>query len=162
VTGARAAEADEDSPFTVWPKTAASEVDAYSIRACSAKHAAEKRARADWTNEGQASWPVTYCVRDGESGTIWEIDVAIASQPTFVAYEAREIEMPAATHILWGGHALCGDLRLRCVPRDWPAGHRFMSLKAIADGETAPPDRCAGCWEKAPTLVDELRQIGRW
>ena len=155
------ARVDEDIPFTVWPKTA-SEANARAIRAWSAKHAAEKRAREDWTNESQASWPVAYCVRDGVNGTIWEIDVAIASQPTFVAYEAREIELSAATHVLWGGHALCGDLRLRCVPRDWPVGHRFVSLKDVADGESAPLDRCETCWTKAPSLVDELRQIGKW
>ena len=151
---------DEDIPFTVWPKTAP-EVDARAIRAWSAKHAAEKRAREDWTNEGQADWPITYCVRDGVNGTIWEIDVAIATQPTFVAYEAREIELPAATHVLWGGHTLCKDLRLRCVPRDWPVGHRWISLKDVADGAQAPPDPCEACWAKAPSLVDELRQIGK-
>src|SRR5271169_714448 len=96
---------EEEVPFAVWPK-AASDADAKNIRALSAKQAAERQAREDW-KAGQADWPITYCVRDGMSGVIWAIDVTIATQPTFVAYDAREIEMPAGMHILWGGHALC-------------------------------------------------------
>ncbi len=150
---------DEDIPFAIWPKTA-SDVDAKTIHALSAKQAAERQAGEDWKG-GQADWPITYCVRDGVSGAIWAIDVTIATQPTFVAYDAREIEMPASTHILWGGHALCEDLRLRCVPRDWPAGQRWISLKDVADGGDLPPDPCATCWAKAPDLVENLRQIGK-
>ena len=150
---------DKDVPFWVWPRDA---TDAYA-RSCrrlalSPKQAAEIRAHEDWIN-GQASWPITYCVRDCVNGTIWEIDVAIERQPTFVAYEARVIEMPAATHVLWGGRTLCGDLRLG-VPGRWPDGHRWISLKAVADGVEAPPDRCETCWEKAPGRVDELRKEG--
>lgn len=153
------ARADEDIPFTVWPKSA-SDADARSIRAWSAKHAAEKRAREDWI-DGQANWPITYCVRDGVNGTLWAVDIAIATQPSFVAYEAREIEMPAATHVLWGGSVLCEDLRLRRVPNDWPDGQRWISLRDAAVGAETPLNRCAACWAKALGLVEGLKQIGR-
>lgn len=151
---------DDKVPFWVWPKDAS---DAYARAtrrlALSPEQAAEMRAHEDWIN-GQTSWPITYCVRDGVNGTIWEIDVTIERQPTFVAREARVIELPAATHVLWGGHALCGDLRLRGVPGSWPAGHRWISLKDAADGVEAPSDRCEVCWGKSPARVDELRQFG--
>jgi len=71
-----------------------------------------------------------------------------------------EVPMPPATHVLWGGHVLCEDKRLRGVPRDWPSGQRWISLKDVADGTDAPPDRCEACWTKAPELVAGLRQIG--
>jgi len=68
--------------------------------------------------------------------------------------------MPPATHVLWGGLVLCEDLRLRGVPGDWPVGQRWISLKDVADGVAAPPDRCEACWVKVPTRIEELRQIG--
>ncbi len=151
---------DDTIPFRVWRKTEA-EAAAQSFHALSAKEAAEKRARQDWT-AGEASWPVAYCVQDGVNGTIWAIDVAIATQPTFVAIDKREIEMPPAMHVMWGARVLCEDLRLHGVPRDWPAGQRWISLRDVADGAVVPPEeQCAACWTKAPGLVDGLRQIGK-
>jgi len=154
----------DEGSFTVWRKED-SDAEARVVRAWSAKHAAEKQAREDWLG-GLAPWPISYCVRDGASGTIWVVDVALVTQPTFVALDAREVEMPAATHVLWGGRALCEDLRLRTVPGDWPAGQRWISLKDVADvaelqARHALPDRCAACWVKAPTLVEGLRQVGK-
>jgi hypothetical protein len=150
---------DETIPFQAWRKDR-SEADALPFHALSAKEAAEKRARQDWI-AGEACWPVTYCVQDGENGTIWAIDVTIATQPTFVALGVKEIEMPPATHVLWGGHVLCEDLRLRDVPRNWSAGQRWISLKDVANGVVAPDDRCAVCWEKVPAFVDKLREISK-
>lgn len=147
-------------PFTVWLKDA-SEAEAREIRAWSAKQAAEKRAREDWIG-GEVDWPITYCVRDGVNGTIWVVEVTIASQPTFVALDAQKMEMPAATHILWGARVLCEDLRLRDVPRDWPAGQRWISLKDVSDGAAEAADRCARCWSKAPSFIAGLRQIGSY
>jgi hypothetical protein len=156
---------DASVPFSVWRKEGA-DADARAYSALSAKQAAEKHAREDWI-AGEARWPITYCVRDGVNGTLWAIDVAIATQPTFVAIEAREIEMPASTHVLWGGRVLCEDLRLSSVPGDWPAGHRWISLKDIADGSEADfqerfalPDRCASCWAKVPGLVEGIGKEG--
>lgn len=153
------AKEDTAIPFTIWPKDA-SEADAREIHAWTAKHAAEKRAKEDWIREAQSDWPITYCVRDGVNGTIWIVDVAIASQPTFVAIDAQEMEMPEGTHVLWGGRVLCEDLRLRDVPRDWPAGQCWISLKDVADGAEAPANRCERCWAKAPSFIAGLRQIG--
>ena len=149
---------DLEVPFAVWRKDG-SEADAQSYRAPTAKLAAERRARQDWI-AGEASWPVAYCARDGVTGNLWVVDVTIATQPSFVAVDARMVPMPPATHALWGGHVLCEDLRLRGVPRDWPDGQRWISLKDVADGTEAPPDRCETCWTKAPGLVEGLRQIG--
>jgi hypothetical protein len=151
---------DEDIAFTIWPKTG-SAADEHVLRALSAKQAAEKRARVDWT-DGKAGWPITYCVRDGVNGTVWEVDVTIATQPSFVAYSTRVVDLPVATHVLWRGVTLCGDLRLRGVPGNWPAGHRWISLKDVAAGEKPPSDRCEACWTKAPGFIEELRQIGAW
>jgi hypothetical protein len=152
---------DDLVPFAVWPKDG-SDTDARPHRAWSAEDAARQRAREDW-DAGQVEttdWPITYCVRDGVTGTIWVIDVALAMQPSFVAIDAREIAMPPAAHVLWGGRVLCEDLRLRGVPRDWPNDQRWISLRDVADGVETPPDRCAACWAKVPGLVEGLRQIG--
>jgi hypothetical protein len=146
------------STFAVWPK-ARSDSNARTIRAPTAKQAAEQRAREDWL-AGATTWPTTYCARDGLTGNVWVVDVTIAMEPSFIAFDARVVPMPPATHVLWGGRALCEDKRLRGVPRDWPVGHRWISLKDVADGVAAPPDRCAACWTKAPGLVEGLRQIG--
>ena len=145
--------------FTVWPE-AGSDADARTIPAPTAKQAAEKRAREDWL-AGATTWPISYCARDGLTGNVWVVDVTIAMEPSFVTIDAREIPMSPATHVLWGGRVLCEDLRLRRVPRDWPDGQRWISLKDVADGTEAPPDRCGACWTKAPGLVDGLLQIGK-
>jgi hypothetical protein len=153
---------DEGIPFTVWPKTGAT-VDGHVFRALSAKQAAERKARADWV-DNKGSWPITYRVRDGMNGNVWEVDVAIAPSPSFIAYSARVVDLPAATHVLWHGVTLCGDLRLRGVPGNWPAGHRWISLKEVAEGTTAPPDRCEACWTRTwtPGFIEELKQLGGW
>jgi hypothetical protein len=106
------------------------------------------------------TWPVSYCARDSLTGNVWMIDVTIAMEPAFVTLDAREIPISPAVHVLWGGRVLCEDLRLRRVPRDWPDGHRWLSLKDVADGAEPPPDRCESCWTKVPRLVEELWQIG--
>jgi hypothetical protein len=147
-----------DVPFAVWPKDG-SDADARIFHAPGAKQAAEQHARENWL-AGATSWPIAYCVRDCVRGTIWVVDVVLATRPSFIAIDAREVPMSPATHVLWGGGALCQDLRLRHVPRNWPDGHRWISLKDVADGAEAPSDRCEVCWTKAPGLVDGLRQIG--
>lgn len=147
-----------DFPFSIWRRDQ-SDADARPIKAWSGQEAAQKRAKEDWL-AGHTDWPVSYCVRDSVSGKIWAIDVALATQPSFVALDAREIEMRPAVHVLWDGRALCEDLRLRGVPRDWPDGQQWISLKEIADGSGKPPDACASCWAKAPELIAGLRQIG--
>lgn len=149
---------DLDVSFGVW-RNDGTEADARPYRASSPQRAAEQHAREDWL-AGATSWPIAYCTRDGITGAIWAVEVTIAMRPSFITVEAHEVSMPAATHVLWGGHALCADLRLRGVPRDWPAGQRWISLKDVADGIEAPPDRCETCWAKAPGLVDGIRQIG--
>jgi hypothetical protein len=141
-------------PFSVWPLDGG-EAAARAYRAANAKQAAEKRARDDYG--GDPSWKQAYCVRDGATGRLWQIVVGVVEQPSFVAATAQEIPMPPATHVMWGGRVLCEDLRLRGVPRDWPAGQRWISLKEVADGAAAPPDRCEACWSKAPILVDGIR-----
>jgi hypothetical protein len=86
--------------------------------------------------------------------------VAEAPVHPIVAAVAARRKMPAATHALWGGRALCDDPLLRGVPRDWPDGQRWISLRDVAEGAAEPPDRCVACWALVPALVEELRQIG--
>ena len=145
-------------PFTVW-LIDGTEADARSYTAAIARHAAECRARDDY--QGDPSWQASYRVRDGVTGQIWDVTVGVVQQPSFVAVAASKVPMIAATHVLWGGNVLCEDLRLRGVPRDWPDGQRWASLKEVADGLEAPPDRCEACWTKAPGLVEGLLQIGK-
>lgn len=146
------------STFKVWSKDG-SDVEARTVLAPTAKQAAEQIAREDWL-AGATTWPTAYCVRDGLRGTRWDISVTLAMEPTFVVDDIQEIPMASSTHVLWGGRVLCEDLRLRHVPRDWPDGQRWISLKDVADGTEAPPDPCETCWTKAPGLVDGIRQIG--
>lgn len=148
---------DDLISFSVW-RSAGSEAGARPYRAESARRAAERAARDDY-DPTVAEY--AYGVRDGESGKIWSIVVGVVPQPSFVAIDAQEIAMPAATHVMWGGHALCEDLRLRGVPRDWPAGQRWISLTDAAGGAFAVSDRCAACWAKVSGFVEELRQIGK-
>lgn len=146
------------STFTVWRKDG-SDVDARTFHALRAQQAAELCAREDWIADA-TSWPSSYSVHDGVTGTIWVVEVTIAMEPTFVALDTREVEMSPTTHVMWGGHVLCEDLRLRHVPRDWPA-QRWISLKDVADGAARPDDGCAACWNKAPGRVKDLLQIGK-
>jgi hypothetical protein len=147
------------TPYTVWSKDE-SDAAARPFAALSVQQAAEQCARQDWA-EGETSWPTTYHVRDDVAGTIWAVNVTIALEPAFVTLDTSRVEMAPTTHVMWGGHALCEDLRLRRVPRDWPQGQRWISLKDVADGAEAPPDSCAACWAKAPELVAGLLQIGK-
>jgi len=143
--------------FAVWPVDG-KEADARQYTALTARHAAEKCAKDDYADEEE--WSIAYHVRDEITGYHWEIRVGMIAQPSFVTIEARTIEMDASTHVLWGGKVLCADRRLRGVPRDWPAGQRWISLADVAAGVEAPHDRCAACWDKAPGLVDGIRRIG--
>lgn len=150
--------AEDEVDFAVWREDG-SEADAQRFCAPNARAAAEMRARWDWMG-GQESWPVAYCVRDGETGDLWAVTVMQVTQPAFVATGAL-VPMSPATHVLWGGKVLCEDPRLlRGVPRDWPADQRWISLADVADGAEEPADRCAACWAKAPALVEGIRQIG--
>jgi hypothetical protein len=145
-----------DLPFTVWPVDG-TEADARKYTAATARSAAEKCAKDDYVDQDE--WSIAYYVRDDSTGHRWEIRVGMIAQPSFVTLEARTIPMPSATHVLWGGKVLCADLRLRCVPRDWPLGQRWISLADVANGASAPSDGCVTCWDKAPSLVDGIRQI---
>lgn len=148
-------------PFLVWPALG-SESDAKPYRAATARQAAEKRAGDDYDyGGGDPVWRGSYRVRDGITGKIWQVTVAVVNEPSFRAIAASEEPMLPATHVLWGGHALCQDLRLRGVPRDWPADQRWIGLKDAADATFVVADRCAGCWSKVSGLVAELRQIGK-
>lgn len=103
----------------------------------------------------EATWPLAFRVRCSDGSTA---DFEVARE--YVAeFRASPIKV-SATHVLWGGRALCDDRRLRGVPRDWPAGQRWISLKDVADGTDAPPDPCETCWAKAPGFVEGIRQIG--
>ena len=144
-------------PFTVWPVDG-KEADARRYSAATARHAAEKCAEDDYADDDE--WSMAYYVRDESTGHRWEIRVGVVAQPSFVAVEAQMLQMPAAAHVLWGGKVLCADLRLRGVPRDWPAGQRWISLADVASGAEIPTDRCEACWNKVPGLVDGIRRIG--
>jgi len=148
------------STFAVWPKDGI-DTDVRTYAAPDVRIAAELRALDDARADVDARpWPITYCVRDDRSGTIWLVDVDLVHRPTFVTLDAREVEMTAATHVLWGGRVLCEDRRLATVPGSWPTGQRWTSLKDVADGTVAPPDRCETCWIKVHGLIAGLRQIG--
>jgi len=145
------------SRFVVWP-----DGDDAGARPCeelSAERAAERRAREDWL-AGEETWPHDYRVRDEETGTTWVVGVTVALEPTFVTITAHEVSMPAATHVLWGGAAVCRDPRLRGLPGRWPDGQRWISLRDVASGVELPIDGCDKCRLAAPSLVAEIRQIG--
>lgn len=148
------------STFAVWPKDG-SAVDARTYSAPDVRLAAELRARDDARAGAEVAmepcWPITYCARDDRTGQIWHVVIDRVHRPSFVSIDAREVEMPAATHILWGARVLCEDLRLVAVPGSWPVGQRWISLKDVADGTSMPADGCLQCWTKALTV--ELRQI---
>lgn len=144
--------------FMVWPVDG-TEAEARQYNAASARDAAEKCAKDDYADEQE--WSIAYHVRDESTGHHWEIRVGMTAQPSFMALEARTIQMHAATHVLWGGKVLCMDRRLRGVPGSWPIGQRWISLADVAVGVPAPLDRCAACWDKAPGLIDGIRRIGR-
>jgi hypothetical protein len=143
--------------FAVWPE-AGTDADAQSYVAPTAKHAAEQRARDDY-NKGENVWPNTYSARDNKTGTIWTVLVGVVAQPTFVTLDAHEVFMLPASHVLWGGRALCEDLRLRGVPSEWPSGHSWTSLETYAKGVDLPPNHCATCWARAPGILVKIRQI---
>ena len=105
----------------------------------------------------ESSWPLTFRVRDAD-GEIADFEVDREYVPEF---SASPVKLVPATHVLWGGHVLCKDLWLRHVPRDWPVGQRWISLKDVADGAARPDDGCAACWNKAPGRVKDLLQIGK-
>jgi len=149
---------DDEFSFTVWPKDG-SDDDALDVHALTPNQAAELRAKTDYT--GDPDWRASYCVRNNFTGTLYVIDVGVVPQPSFVALLAREVPIPAATHVLWGGHVLCEDKRLRGVPRDWPQDQRWISLQDVADGTEVPANlQCEACFAKAPGLVAGIRQIG--
>lgn len=147
-------------PFVVW-RQEGPDLAVHVVEAPSAKQAAEQWAREEARQDPSWQAPVMYRVRDGVTGQIWDVIVGLVHEPSFVALDTREVKMRPATHVLWGGNVLCEDLRLRYVPREWPEGQRWISLKDVADGEPRPTDGCVKCWDKAPVLVEGLMQIGK-
>lgn len=107
----------------------------------------------------ECTWPLMFRVRC-QDGTLVDFEVDREIVPEFSARPIKPLEMPPSTHVLWDGRALCEDLRLRGVPRDWSPDQRWISLRDVADGAETPSDRCEGCWKKMPGLVTGLRQIG--
>lgn len=155
-------------PFAVWRRGICAagagegpDLAVHVVQAPSAQQAAEQRAREEHQEDPSWQAPATYRVRDGTTGRIWDVIVGLVHEPSFVALDTCEVKMPAATHVLWGGNVLCEDLRLRHVPRDWPEGQRWISLKDVADGAARPDDGCGTCWDKAPGLVEGLLKIGK-
>ena len=152
---------DDEFSFAVWSKDG-SDVDARSFRALTPSQAAERRAYEDFDGRRDCrDWRDDYCVRNNGTGKLYVVRVGLVPQPSFVAIDVRDVPMEPmepATHVLWGGRALCADLRLRGVPGEWPDGQRWISLRDVAAGPlpTAPPDPCEACWTKAPGFVDEL------
>jgi hypothetical protein len=146
-------ETDDDIvvPFAVWLE--GNETDVREYYDSNAKQAARRRACDD--RDLAYAWPVTYCARDGVTGQLWKVRVDRVMQPAFVALDAIEVPMPPAVHILWNGAALCS---LPGMPKDWPPGHRWISLKDVADGAAAPSDHCMTCWDKAPAGIEQLRE----
>jgi hypothetical protein len=104
----------------------------------------------------ESTWPLVFRVRCPD-GTTRDFEVYRDFVPEF---SVHEVPMSPATHVLWGGEAVCRDGRLRGVPGDWPEGQRWISLQDVADGAAEPSDRCERCWLAAPGLVAGLRQIG--
>jgi hypothetical protein len=147
-------------PFTVWRQ--GNDADVREYNGSTAEEAARQRAHHDYKTVAFQDWPITYCARNNVTGQIWTVLVDVEMQPAFVACEAHEVPMPPAVHVLWGGNLLCENRQLRTLgaPGNWPKGQRWISLKDVADGAEAPPDRCEACWTKAPGLVAGLRQIG--
>ena len=146
-------------PFAVWRQDGL-DTAAHDVRASNAKQAAEQRAREDYQDPSWQS-PATYRVRDGQTGQLWDVTVGLVQEPSFVALDTLEIEMSPSTHVLWGGNVLCEDLRLRHVPRNWPADQRWISLRDVADGTPRPDESCEACWTKALKLIDNLLEIGK-
>lgn len=150
---------NQHTPFAVWPEDGGTEAAARTYFEASAQRAAERCASEDWI-AGETRWPLMYRVRDDLTGTIWSVEITVAMRPSFVTMRSHEVPMTPACHVLWGGHALCKDQRLRGVPGAWPDGQRWISLKDVADGASEPADGCKKCWPAAPGLVAGIRQIG--
>lgn len=149
----------QEGAFRVWAEDEEASAGRLIGPAGTAARAAELRAREDWL-AGEKHWPRTYLTRCDATGTISSVEVTLAMQPSFVTIATRKIPMTPATHVLWGGSALCEDRRLAGMPRDWPADQRWISLKDVADGAVTPSDGCSRCWLKVPDLVTDIKQIG--
>lgn len=148
-----------DQPFAVW-RNDQSDADARFYNAPHPRVAAEQRARDDSGDD--VVWPVAYCVRSNVTGTIWSVRVGFVAEPSYVAIGMDEVMMPA-THVLWHGHVLCEDLRVRGVPAEWQIGQTWASLRDVADGiACVPGERCEACWHRAALVIrDELRGASR-
>ena len=151
-------EYDGADGFDVWPM--ADEASVRTYIASSPEGAAKQRARDDYAAEEGFARDGDYLVRDRLTDRVYRIAVDYYMRPEFVAGEPREVPMPPAVHVLWGGQAICDDKRVGGLPKDWPDGQRWISLRDVADGAAAPADRCSACWDKAPGLVAGLRRIG--
>lgn len=106
----------------------------------------------------ECTWPLLFRVQEPD-GSFQDFEVDREYVPEFTAHPA---DMSPALHVLWSGRALCQHGRLRGVPGSWPQGHRWISLKDVADGVPIPPDqsRCQACFARAPGVIEGLRQIG--
>lgn len=142
--------------YKVWPKGSPQVVA--QLTAETPTDAAEAFLRSDGLRgEG------LYQVFDVENGDLFDVAVRSVMQPTYIVHEVTKVP-PAATHVLWGGNALCAQPHLGSVPGDWPIGQRWVSLADVAkgaEGPEGPEDRCPTCWAKAPGFIAELLNLGK-
>lgn len=71
-------------------------------------------------------------------------------------------DLPAATHVLWGGRALCAATYLNGVPGGWPAGQTWLSLADVAKGDINDLVTCRTCRINTLQYINGLKQIGAW
>jgi hypothetical protein len=153
---------DLDIEFAIWRDgEPEEEARVYSDR--SAADAVTWRARHDYHQGYEGSWPVVYRARDKSTGEEFAVEIGMELRPHFSAVRVDVVPMPPAVHILWGDRAICENPQLRGEPGgwSWPEDQTWITLSDFADGDVAGDrDRCAACWKRAPGLVVGLRQIG--
>lgn len=134
----------------------ATEYAAIGVAAAAKLHVSNRVGEYGWEH-----FPVIAHVRVSTTGEEFVVEVNRELVPEYVPGEPKPVKMEPAVHVLWGGDAVCYDVRLAKVPSSWPKGQTWIGIPELrATPERMAQVSCARCAKRAKSIIAGLEQIG--
>lgn len=150
----------QEPMYRVWRPDVCDEEDGIDLGALDVASAA--RIYAERKTDFETTFPIVVHVRNSITNEVLVVGIDREMVPEYIASKPLPVEMKPAVHALWGGRALCMDIRLDKPPGQWPDGQFWVDVKAWDDKpptQKAPP-KCAACDKRVAGVRKALASIG--